>query len=408
LNQILRRIVLVFCAAALVVFGQKPDAKEIASILAEISEITGIPVKRQVPFDTMTRDQWKGYIEEQIKERVKPEEIRAEELVLKKFGLVPQDYDLKASTVELLTEQAAAFYDHRKKKMVLLEGNTSPALLNSMVLTHELAHALADQYVDLRKFIEKADVSDEGTIARLAVAEGQAMWIMLETPMRKMGGSLLQNPAALEMMKPMSSQMASGMFPVFEKAPLYIRESLMFPYAHGLMFQHAVLEKMGKKGFLEVLRNPPVTTQQVIHPELYLDKLTPLNPALPPLERASDYKLLTEGTLGEFDFSVLLRQYVKTDSAAKEAENWRGGRYELHEHKKDGYTVLRWSAEWKTAESARQILGHVREIIAGKSKDFRITEEGVNLLAGRTSEGEFRIQVDGSRVQAQEGLPVRR
>ena len=52
---------------------------------------------------------------------MKPAELRTEELTLKKFGFVPQDFDLKKTTIDLLTEQTAAFYDFHRKKLYITE-----------------------------------------------------------------------------------------------------------------------------------------------------------------------------------------------------------------------------------------------------------------------------------------------
>ena len=40
--------------------------------------------------------------------------------------------------------------------------------------------------------------------------------------------------------------------PVFNSVPLYLRETLVFPYTEGGRFQNAVYEKMGKAAFAEV------------------------------------------------------------------------------------------------------------------------------------------------------------
>ena len=56
---------------------------------------------------------------------------------------MPPDFNLADTTVDLLTEQAAAFYDfHRKKLFISDWAQTS---MRDVALIHELAHALADQ-----------------------------------------------------------------------------------------------------------------------------------------------------------------------------------------------------------------------------------------------------------------------
>ena len=65
------------------------------------------------------------FLKKKIKHRATRDEIRADELTLKKFGLVPQDFDLSSSTVDLLTEQAAAFYDYDRKKLFITDSTAN-------------------------------------------------------------------------------------------------------------------------------------------------------------------------------------------------------------------------------------------------------------------------------------------
>jgi hypothetical protein len=52
------------------------------------------------------------------------------------------------------------------------------------------------------------------------------------------------------MMKKSIEGSAAQQYPVFSQAPLYIRESLVFPYSDGLAFQDAVFRKLGSEAFL--------------------------------------------------------------------------------------------------------------------------------------------------------------
>src|SRR5262249_49794592 len=154
-----------------------------------------------------------------IKEAVKPEDIRAEEIALKKLGLAPADFDLRKMTVDLLTEQAAAFYDYRRKKLFILDTNAT--LMQRPILVHELAHALADQHFNLERYLLKGKSDDSG-LARMAVMEGQATWLMSEYMMMKMGTSLKKAPDMAEWMNRMSGGSSGGMYPVFDAAPMYL------------------------------------------------------------------------------------------------------------------------------------------------------------------------------------------
>ena len=144
-----------------------PDAAEINAILGRLSDITGFRVRRQLPFQMITRAQINTYIKEQIRHSVRPKDIYAEELSLKKLGFVPADFDLRQTTIDLLTEQAAAFYDFHQKKLFISEW--AAASMRDEALVHELAHALADQNFNIEKYLNKDPNDAEESLARQTV-----------------------------------------------------------------------------------------------------------------------------------------------------------------------------------------------------------------------------------------------
>jgi hypothetical protein len=380
-----------------------PDPALIQKVTAEIAGITGLAVKRPVPFEMISRAAWKQWVNDEITRTVKPEELRVEALVLKRFGLIPADYDLRQATVDLLGEQAAAVYDHRRKRMLFVEGAAEGAM-EEAVLIHELSHAVADQHFDMKRFLDKGPKSDEAQTARMAVVEGQAMWIMLESQLRKMGTTLKGNSATLDLMLPNMGKLAAETYPIFTKAPLYLRETLLFPYTAGLVFQQAVLEKNGNSGFADVLRNPPTSTQQIIHPDKYFSATASTRPAIPPIPNLKEFNKLSDGSIGELDFQILIRQYVAEPEAREIAPKLRGGSFDLLEHRKEQYALLRWSAEWDSPASAQAFFALYQKILRGKSKQLELRQISPTQLSGFNEHGGFLVTLDSARVTALEGL----
>jgi hypothetical protein len=382
----------------------------ISSIEADLAGITGLKFHKDVPYSVIGKAQLRAFLEARMKDAVKPEEIRAEETTLKMFGFLPPDFDLKKATVDLLTEQAAAFYDYHKKKLFILETGDSTSDLHTeaekMALAHELGHALADQHFRLEKYIREGAHSDDGSSARLAVMEGQASWLMTAYLSKASTGQSEVPPGVLELMSKAVEGSASQ-YPVFSKAPLYLRESLVFPYTSGMLFQNAVFEKLGQRAFAEVFQRPPQSTQQIIHPEKYLAHVAPEVPLLPAVPGAKQFRKVGDGTLGEFDFRVLLEQYAGKEEAASLAPHTTGGMYALLETKRDHHPVLAFAANWDNADSARAFFAAYRKVLSGKSKSCSFESESATQLDGRNEYGYFRVRLDGKRFESTEGLPSR-
>jgi hypothetical protein len=393
-------------SAAAVSAAAQPDSAarlcgEANQIAKELTVISGMQLHHAVPCDFITKDQINSFLKKRVKEVAKPEEIRAEELSLKKFGLVPQDFDLAKNTVDLLTEQAAAFYDYNKKKLFITE--TTPAETQEPVLAHELSHALADQNFNLAKYIRQGRKNDDGSTARLAVMEGQATWLMSEYIARKSGQSLKDSPGLVSMMSNLGES-GAGQYPVFENAPLYLRTSLIFPYTKGMLFQNAVLGRDGASGFGEVFRDAPVSTQQILHPQKYFDKVKPTEPELPDAHLPHGYKGLIGGTLGELEHGILLEQYLGKQQSADIAPHWRGSTFELRENKKAARVVLLYAVEWDTEASARQYFAAYRQILRKKWKKMEVASEQPDSIAGTGDDGAFELRLKGNTVTSVEGL----
>ncbi|HLH16544.1 MAG TPA: hypothetical protein VKX45_04960 [Bryobacteraceae bacterium] len=374
---------------------------EANGIARELTEISGMELHHPVPCDFITKAKINEFLKKRVSEVAKPDEIRAEELTLKKFGLVPQDFDLAKNTVDLLTEQAAAFYDYDKKKLFITE--TTPSDTQEPVLAHELSHALADQNFNLAKFIRQGRKSDDGATARLAVMEGQATWMMSEYLARKMGQSLRNSPELVATMSSLSES-GGGQYPVFDKAPLYERISLVFPYTKGMLFQNAVLQHDGKAGFAEVFRRPPSSTQQILHPEKYFADVKPEVPDLPEVKLPRGYKGLVGGTMGELEHGILLEQYLGKERAAELAPHWRGCNFELQESKKEGRVVLRYAVRWDSEDAARQYFAAYREILSKKWKKMSVAAESADTVTGTGDDGRFELRRTGDTVTSVEGL----
>jgi len=370
--------------------------QEIGEMQASLTSITGLPFKRSVPYSVINKDQLRRYLED----RVKPDELRAEELTLKMLGMLPQEFDLRQTAVDLVTEQAAAFYDYNKKKLFLLSATGAD---DRIALVHELAHALADQHFHLAKYIHEGLRSDDGSTARLAVMEGQASWLMTAYLAKQTGGPLEVPDEIIDRMT-RSIEESAAQYPVFAKAPPYIRESLIFPYTAGMAFQNALYRKIGKQSFADVFTRPPTSTQQIIHPDRYLAHADPSLPKPPPLPSSHDFRKLAEGSLGELDYRVLLSQYTSQEDGKPAAAHLTGSSYALLEHKRGKYPVLAFSSTWDSEAAAGRYVELYRRVMKGKWKSLETLSDTPKRLEGQGDSGRFALWIDGTTVNQIEGL----
>jgi hypothetical protein len=407
------RLLLVALLASATALAQqtRPVFSQMDQMVATLAEITGWPVKKKVPSEILTKEEFQHYLATHIKDSSQDKEIRAEEISLKMLGLVPQDFNLAQETEDLLGEQAAAFYDYKKKRLYIID-STPEGEEQQMALVHELAHALADQQHSLGKYLNQGSPDSDEETAREAVMEGQATWLTWAYEAERAGGKPEVPPRLLDQLTRESNDNQD--FPVLAATPLYMRESLLFPYNAGARFQDAIYRKLGRAAFEAVFAQGPRSTQQILHPEDYFQKKVPAEIEPPTLDKvvgkqARQFRPLIEGTVGEFDHAILLRQYIGNNKeAAEAATHWRGGYFRLYEHKKLKYPVLAYTSEWDSPEAARAYFALYQRVLKGKWKKMEVTSRTDTEVSGLGDSGRFSVRIAGSSVQSVEGLQLRR
>lgn len=343
--------------------------RQVDEILKFASEDSALPIKHEVKRRLTTRDEVVAYLEKSMAEDKDAQRLRRSELVLKKFGLLPADFDLQSFLLKLLREQVAGYYDSKTKTVNLLDW-IGPEQ-QGPVMAHELTHALQDQSFGLEKWMKKGDIDldekknltfedfeeDEVSEARQAVVEGQAMIVLVDYMLAPTGQSLLSSPQLANALKE-GMLVGTDDSPEFQNAPVFLKEALTFPYRYGLDFEAELLRTGGKqKAFDAAFTNPPQSTREIMEPKTYLsgERIEPMR--LPDFkEDFKNYDRFDVGAMGEFDVGILVDQYAGVDTSRKVYPHWRGGYYYAARAKGDSSAplALLYVSKWSDADAAAQ------------------------------------------------------
>ena len=100
--------------------GAKELLRSVDEILKFANQDTGLPIKEVVKRKLVKRDEVQSFVQKNMKEDKDAKRLERSEVVLKKFGLLPHNFDLKPFLVALLREQVAGYYDPKTKTVNLL------------------------------------------------------------------------------------------------------------------------------------------------------------------------------------------------------------------------------------------------------------------------------------------------
>lgn len=381
--------------------------EEADAVMAEISALLKLPVKFPLKKSLRSREEIRAYVIQQFREEIKPEELHAEQVALTKFGLLPKGFELEPFLIDLLTEQVAGLYDPKGKEFYIADwlgggGETR------IVMAHELVHALHDQHFSLKTWQEAAKPSEDAQMARHAVAEGAATLVMLEFMMRDMGLPVSSARQMGDITVFLRSMIAGGLgeSPQMMKAPGYIRDTLLFSYVEGAIFCQKVLKNgTGWEEFNRVYTQPPVNTQQVMHPELYLSGTVPAPVDLASAHRAvpRSWKKLDENHMGEFGLQAILKELLGKQIAEELAPAWAGDTYAVYEHQKTREALLLYRLRLQDEAAALRFFGVYSDALEKKYASARELFRRPNFFAFSTDEGGVFLHCAATDCLAVEG-----
>ena len=395
--------------SATTALAQQPGAQDLLSqadeVLRQMSQITGLPIKAPLKKQVISRPEIEKYLTENLHEEMTPAEIHAQEALVRALGLVSRDFNLEKFLVSFYTEQAAGFYDPKRKTMFIADW--IPAETQTMVLSHELTHALQDQSWDLESFLHGARDDDDATSARQAVVEGYATAAMIQ---QSAGGMELgQLPSLAPLIEAMIPQQFEE-YPAFSSAPYFFRIQALFPYVQGVGIIQAGLQAGGWKDLNVLFDHPPEATKQIFDPQAYFNHQSLPQIALerpPALEGVAGLRFLRENTMGELGYYSLLGQLISEDEAKTLGPAWLADRYLLYERSGESDYALVARTRWTSPETSLAFFRDYHTILAHKYPELSADQRsGTDVFIGSAANGVTLLLRMGDECVWAEGVPA--
>lgn len=345
-----RALALLVCIATAIVHA-RPDSGRGTELRAPTEQLSALveDVERVLPgirghgyrapviVESMTAEQARIFLKRKLEEEYPDARIVAEEKTYRHFGFLSEENDLKRLFVDLLAHQAAGFYDPDEKRLFLVDGREA----SGEALVHEMAHALQDQVFDVGGMLEAVREDDDRLKAVHSMIEGEATALASRY--------LRQRPGAMP-------DAAPGPAPApAPQMPAILEADLLFPYVQGMTWALA-MEKDGGNGRMDALfREPPDSTEQILHPEKTRsprDIPSGIDRALLPAAPGGSWKPVKSNTWGEFYMLQLFGGQGDQEARAA-TTGWDGDRYTVYEDAR-GRTAMVWITVWDSADDAAE------------------------------------------------------
>jgi hypothetical protein len=376
-----------------------PYQSEVRRAIPQVEESTGLTFRTPPTLEVRTRDEVRAFLERQFNEQVTPLELAGTQDAYRLFGLIPDTLDLRAFLLAVLGEQVAGYYDPATKVLYVLADATPE--MRRVTISHELVHALQDQYVRLDS-VQSLKGDNDRQVAMQADIEGYALYKQLAAALG--GADLgLQLPGGWDRVRDMLRSEKASM-PIFANAPTLIQELLLFPYLSGAEFNRQFSRaRPGSQPW-----DPfPSSTEQILHPERYLDSVPDL-PTRVTLGAPRTGTLVYEQNLGEFETRLFLFEHLKDAGlASRAAEGWDGDRYQVVNTPRGA--GIAWVTVWDSPVEAAEFRDAMEQLIDRRYKVAANTG-GATPLRRWTAAGRHLLlsaeTIDGRPVVVFEDMPA--
>jgi hypothetical protein len=353
------------------------ERTQLDEIEQQVVTLRGLHPLASVERTMLTRDQLHQQVIDEFLSDYSQEDAQDEARLLSLLGLLPADFDLWTFYTDLYSEQIAGYYNDETEEMALICGSNFGGP-QRLIFAHEYTHALQDQTYDLEEGLgyseEACESQSERCAAIQALVEGDA--------------TLLENQwwqiyATQEDWDDLVALFSTLETPVLDSAPRFMRENLLFPYMAGQTFVRTLYQEGGWAAVDAAYENPPLSTEQILHPERYpSDMPVSLITPDPSVALSAPWRPLEPNVLGEWFTQLTLNEYLPKADAVEAAEGWAGDYYLAFYHEDADLGALVLVTQWDTMRDVLEFsaafldYGDARFEVRKTSAPYEVTWSG--------------------------------
>ncbi|MFQ5902924.1 MAG: hypothetical protein ACE5JO_04465 [Candidatus Binatia bacterium] len=390
-----------------------PPPLSFKELKEKVSRIRGLPFQHEVTLETKSTEEIQALLEKSLFEEHSNESLAQVARVYTRLGLLPEATDLSKALVDLHLFQQGVHYDSLRKKIILPQEPLKPylaflrspwsanSITKQLLLTHALTHALQEQHFHWEEKIKDRDTEDRGLALR-ALAKGDAVLVGLA---HLMGDPNENKQKILDGIQGLI-RLAAQIDEELPHLPELLRQKAAFQYLQGSQFVMWAYSLKGWEGVNRLFAHPPISTEQLLHPEKYYEKrddpvrITPWG-----LIRQLGRQKIMDETLGEFLIRILLRNTLSEEEAAQAAAGWAGD--SLLAFQQGEELILGWVTAWDDREEALEFYRGYRRALEERYEIFLepTPASATTLITALQSDHPLLLQIRGNFVFFLDGIP---
>ena len=263
----------------------------------------------------------------------------------------------------MYSDIVVGLYDPDEDLLAVLSESDKFGPAEELTVVHEVTHSLQQMHYDIDGMLDAVEGNGDMEAALTALIEGDAS--ITET---------LYDFATFteKQRQQVSEAYAQVDNSAYLAAPAFIRQTLVFPYTYGRNFAiDLYLRNNNLSAVAAAYSDPPKSTEQIIHPELYGSEdlaAIPVAVELPDVAAAlgaldGEWRELERDVMGELFLFAMLRGGPSAASPDTASAGWGGDAYALLLGPSDHHALASLSV-WDTPEDAVEFGNAVRAYLS--------------------------------------------
>ncbi|MFK5956579.1 MAG: hypothetical protein QM477_09065 [Planctomycetota bacterium] len=346
-----------------------------AVIIPRVAELRGWEWKKEVPVGITTPDEFVAFAEGSFDEEYGADRLAGMTSSYVLFGFMPAEMNFQQTMMDMLRSQVGGYYDPKEGKFFMMSTFNKGAMAD-YIMAHELTHALDDQYFDLEAIFDQHAGNSDTEFAIRSAVEGSAssagnLYLMKGIRNQWLDASTM-----------MDGDMINAMMGTMDKVPPYFIINMSLPYIDGNTFvlrqtsesfMAAMMMAPADEDLQHMFRDPPTSSEQILHPEKYWDEDlfdAPIEVEVADRSESlgAGWSLVDTDTLGELGCAMLVMKNVPTAMAVSmggarmavpESSGWGGDQYRAYLNE-DGRKIMHWSTVWDSQADAVEFAAALR------------------------------------------------
>jgi hypothetical protein len=326
---------------------------ELIRLRDQIAQVRGLPPGDSIPTALIPVERVEIILRSLLDIPQRQLELANRAHALAALGLIRPGYDLSRYTVNSFADNAGGFYVPWQNVVDVAGADFGG--VGTLTYVHQTAHYLLDKQFDFKRL---------NLYPACTTGEQQCQAVQ----------SLIEGDAGLstdQWLATQASDAQKASLPEYQElppaaadlsAPSFVERDVAFRSEQGRQFVEALYQRGGWAAVNAAYENLPVSTEQILHPEKFVEGEKPIEVAAVPLPEAfdSDWQIIADEALGEWRTYQLLSQGVdgaarlSEDTSQKAAAGWGGDRYRVYFDPRNDQSALVAQWAWDTPQDATE------------------------------------------------------